>query len=1084
MIRRTFRNVVQLVGIMGLGFAVFVGVLVWRLTTGPISLAFLTPYFESALKTSDSQVDIKLEDTILTWAGWDQSLDIRLRGAKAVARDGKVIAEIPELAVTLSAAALMKGELAPRSLSIFGPILNVVRTEVGKLELGLVQAGKRIGAEADLAGKIIAELLSPPDMKRPLGYLRRINIIGGNVTVDDRQLAVKWNAPETDIALIREGEKVAVKAELILKAGDQGLDKTAAFTLLGNYDLGKKEAKMTLGFADLNPVIFAPLSEKLKSLASFNLPLSGTVDAIVLADGEIRKFEFNLTSTKGQIALQDPLELDIAIQSSNLRGDYDQKSGRLNIQDLTLDLGKNGKLKLPAPVNHEWPMQKIMLAGTYDSDFDRLEVENLSLITGGPALKASATVQEIGGDISFELGGEATNLNIDEADKLWPKGWGDTVRDWILQNLSDGSAPIAHARVTGRYNKSKGVEIISLLGDMDIRNLTVDYLAPMPKATNGTGRAKFDRKRFDIEITGGRSGELMLRKGRVTFTGLDKVDQYLDAKLEIDGPLGEALTVVDSKPLEFAKSIGFSAIDAKGDVRSKIALNFLLERKMTADTVKATTEAVLKNVDISKIAIGLDLSKADLILSADTKGMTIKGDGLLGGVKTKILWHENFTDLGTYQRKYELQANIDDRSWREKLNLNFIPFSKSYMTGVIGADVVTTMKADGSGNLSAKLDLKDTVMALPKLGWFKSAKVAAKAVVNAKYSKAGFTAVPKVTMSGGGMEMAAKVSFSQPGEFSKAEIGRLRFGQTDVQADIYPRKPEGWRIDLSGTQLDLKEWIAQEDDSVVLVKTDPLDLKLDVKLMHLYPNKSLQHVAGEMAFDGWVWHQVNVKSSLGENKNLAIHMTPKGKGRDLRVTSNDAGAALQMFDYYDNLLNGRLTLTGTYAGMLPNSRFKGRAIVDDFRVVKAPVLAELLNVASITGILENLTGLGIAFNKMDVPFENDNGEIKIKNASVSGLSLGLTAEGTLNTDVETIDVKGTIVPAYALNNALTNIPLIGGLLSGGEKDGGVFAANYTMKGTVKDPKISTNPLSILAPGFLRNLFKIFDRPADNATQKK
>jgi hypothetical protein len=270
----------------------------------------------------------------------------------------------------------------------------------------------------------------------------------------------------------------------------------------------------------------------------------------------------------------------------------------------------------------------------------------------------------------------------------------------------------------------------------------------------------------------------------------------------------------------------------------------------------------------------------------------------------------------------------------------------------------------------------------------------------------------------------------------------------------------------------------------VLVKTDPLDLKLDVKLMHLYPNKSLQHVAGEMAFDGWVWHQVNVKSSLGENKNLAIHMTPKGKGRDLRVTSNDAGAALQMFDYYDNLLNGRLTLTGTYAGMLPNSRFKGRAIVDDFRVVKAPVLAELLNVASITGILENLTGLGIAFNKMDVPFENDNGEIKIKNASVSGLSLGLTAEGTLNTDVETIDVKGTIVPAYALNNALTNIPLIGGLLSGGEKDGGVFAANYTMKGTVKDPKISTNPLSILAPGFLRNLFKIFDRPADNATQKK
>jgi hypothetical protein len=74
------------------------------------------------------------------------------------------------------------------------------------------------------------------------------------------------------------------------------------------------------------------------------------------------------------------------------------------------------------------------------------------------------------------------------------------------------------------------------------------------------------------------------------------------------------------------------------------------------------------------------------------------------------------------------------------------------------------------------------------------------------------------------------------------------------------------------------------------------------------------------------------------------------------------------------------------------------------------------------------------------------------------------------------------VPAYALNTALntalTRIPIIGLLFSGGEKDGGVFAANYSMTGSIKDPDISTNPLSVLAPGILRRLFGIFDRPKD------
>ena len=135
---------------------------------------------------------------------------------------------------------------------------------------------------------------------------------------------------------------------------------------------------------------------------------------------KIRKFEFNLTSSEGRIASKDPVNIDLAIKPSKIRGDYDQTTGRLNIQDLVLDLGPDGSLRLPAPIDHEWPLQKISLAGTYDSEFDRLEVEKILLNSAGPTLEASATVQEIGGNIAFELGGEARNLKIDQAEELWP----------------------------------------------------------------------------------------------------------------------------------------------------------------------------------------------------------------------------------------------------------------------------------------------------------------------------------------------------------------------------------------------------------------------------------------------------------------------------------------------------------------------------------------------------------------------------------------------------------------------------------------------------------------------------------------
>ena len=71
------------------------------------------------------------------------------------------------------------------------------------------------------------------------------------------------------------------------------------------------------------------------------------------------------------------------------------------------------------------------------------------------------------------------------------------------------------------------------------------------------------------------------------------------------------------------------------------------------------------------------------------------------------------------------------------------------------------------------------------------------------------------------------------------------------------------------------------------------------------------------------------------------------------------------------------------------------------------------------------------------------------------------------------DVEGTSVPAYVLNAALGQLPLVGRLFSP-ERGGGVLSVAYKVRGKADDPAVSVNPLSALTPGFLRGLFKIFD----------
>ncbi|HET7410606.1 MAG TPA: AsmA-like C-terminal domain-containing protein, partial [Paracoccaceae bacterium] len=117
---------------------------------------------------------------------------------------------------------------------------------------------------------------------------------------------------------------------------------------------------------------------------------------------------------------------------------------------------------------------------------------------------------------------------------------------------------------------------------------------------------------------------------------------------------------------------------------------------------------------------------------------------------------------------------------------------------------------------------------------------------------------------------------------------------------------------------------------------------------------------------------------------------------------------------------------------------------------------------------ETVSTSGIGFREVVVPFTYRDGVLSLDDAVASSPAVALKVNGTVNERTNLVDLAGVLSPAYGLTGALNEVPLLGQIL-GGEGEG-VLAMTFRMRGPVEDPRFTVNPLSLLAPGFLRKIF--------------
>ncbi len=1034
MIRRTSKIILEILGIGVAGVVVLVLLAAWRLSSGPISIDFIAPYIEEDMASPDDAYFFKLGEVTLIWGGWSRSLTLQADGVKLYRRDGTLISSLPKIEIGLSAPALLAGDLAPTSLFLINPKLRLRRDADGVISFGLDDTQDLMsGDAADSVKDFVLGLAAKPNRDRPSGYLTDLRIINGDISVIDDRFDKVWNVPNATIILKRDRVGLYMDVEFALNFDS---DVTTVHAT-GFYDRDLATVVLEAEFDNFIPRHIAWRVESLKFLSAVDIALNGRLSFAIDVNGRVVDVGFNVASGPGHFRNAAWYPDGLAIES-------------------------------------------VQAVGRVGDNLDRVEIDNLLIDFGGPALVVAGqvsnlrTVPSVDGDIAM------SGVPIDDLDRLWPRGVGVGARKWVTKNLSDGMVTEIQATVRLRGTRTAPASLVleKLDGTMKFHGATVEYLSPMPPVRAVSGTTKFGLDRFDIFIQGGAVGDLEIASGRIALKNLDRLPATATIDLMVTGPAGQVMALIDNKPLGYAKKLGISPADIRGRANVGVHLAFPMTKTLKLDDLGPRAEARISSLQWKNAFRGMDVEDGELTVKVDGKRMIAEGTVTVAATPVDLVWRENFRGA-EYVTEVKATGSFPDRVIR-----HFVPKFANMMSGPVDAEVEYRVRRDGWSTLDVAGEVTRMTLSVPEIEWEKPAGVASQAKFQLTMQDGRPVELTSFQFFSDALDIRGSATFTAAGdEIETITIDELNAGLTNLSGSIVLDADGGKSIAIVGESLDLTgrfgEFfsIGKDDDDDALVAegaTYPgAGLDIDANIRRVYLDSTEHRYVDDVKFrmverdDSLQSMAIEVKLP-GGGQTFGLSVEPTGNIRYVSALTEDAGELFRLLGVVDTVKGGRFALTGQFDDAADDQALTAHVEVTDFRVVDAPVLARILTLASYTGIVDEMEGTGISFDRLAADIEMADGDITIENGRAHGPALGLTMNGAYYGEGDRFDLQGTIIPAYFFNSILGNIPVISDIFVG-EEGGGTFAGAYTVTGSRDNPKITVNPLAALLPGVLRRI---------------
>lgn len=1075
---RTLIVTFEVLAVLALLLSIAFGAFVWKVSQGPMSIGFAKDYVEEALSSVDDNISVTFDDIVFSWPDLKGPFQLDLSALKVQQGEGEANSlSIDSASVGLSRRALLFGRIRPVSVIINAPSLELVRDQDGKLSLFIQQKGqekkeeiKSDEAEKSQPGKEVAQIFRDMATNKQgslIARLREFAIRDASVAIRDYEYGLSWYLTGLDFEIREERQGVVSSLKVMLPGGRT---ETASIALDMAYRKETDDFRGVGKIDDVNPYIISRFLPVPDVMSGQDLYFSGELEAAFDANFVPTYLKFAGAVPEGKISLPEEYDAPIILKDIRVESEYSAANDVVNISTLSGEIGGiafNGEAK--GTLNDKAMTMPI-----------RLSVAQTELAKIPPLFPKS------------EHDGEAY--------------------EWLGKNLQGGvfSDVVLNMELTAERVRDEETQAEKWAFDMPQMKLDfafdgtdVAYSSTLMPVTKTKGRGTLDLGEEVLEITGGTGmiGDIQGTDVNVKVTHLmEAAAGYVTVSAKAKGPMATALQYIAADPINMGKEeIGLDPKTVKGTIDAQINVGLPTIKDVPKDQVEVSIEGTLTDLNIPAIVEGLPLSGGPLQLKTEPGGFTIKGSAQLAGRDTKVDWHQYFESAG-HPYSMKVTANIGaDHELRDHFGVNL----DEYISGTMPVDVTYTRMGDGSATVAVKGDLNPVRLYINPFRFEKPVGTPGTVSVNAALKGDVLKTLSDIEIKSRDFTVSkAKINFA-PLNGKKAEIesGNLPnavIGKTTMNVTFDTDKGGALRINAKGPVFDLAPFLAETESSNLYVDSQADKGKERAMKISLAADKMLgkgeQTIASAKAYlefdtDGDIT-QLEYDGLVGKG-DIFVRFKPDEAGkRTFRLETNDAGSTLKSFGVYENIVGGVLRIYGEPKGGDLRGDLYGSMQMENFRVIKAPALARLLGLMSLTGVTQLLGNEGLVFSKLESGFEwrfRPEGNILIiKDGTTSGSSVGLTFAGVLDRGKKTTDVAGTIIPMTEINSFLAKIPLVGEILGG---PGGLIAATYSMKGPTSDPKVMVNPLSVLAPGIIRRILfeggyesKIPDR--DPAAVKK
>lgn len=434
--------------------------------------------------------------------------------------------------------------------------------------------------------------------------------------------------------------------------------------------------------------------------------------------------------------------------------------------------------------------------------------------------------------------------------------------------------------------------------------------------------------------------------------------------------------------------------------------------------------------------------------------LTIQAKGQLAeGINAQVFWQEDMKSLGE-----NAKVKLDGVAQGAAL-MNLL---KEYNIGVEGqVPFNLAIQQNNKNGFSYQLqsNLTNPALNLKYINWAKPAGEEVILKTQGQLVEMSRIKMDEISLSGPKVDIKGQASLGNSMAKSSVNLGPFKAGRTNANI-----KWDGQNLAITGHTLDLSGWPIQFSGSG---QGGFPAIKGVVQLNNLYLQKdSLHEVAGHFELKEKYLTNTEMTAKTNDRSAVILSTYEENGVRKLNLQAGNGGSFLRAIGLYSQMRDGQMVLNINFLkeGIIGIFYFQDAYFQD------APIVVKLLSLLSLEELLSGENG--ILFNRISMPFFIKDNMLVMEKSHFEGPSIGMKLQGEYNLKTTEVSFKGQMAPAESLNSLVSKIPLIGRLITGSQKN--LLAADFTVKGNYNNPNVFVNPLSVVTPGIIKDIFGVFE----------